>query len=317
MNLIERSFRLEASEGLGRKPRPELIGPILTHLHGTLQDTVRMGFLHSSRARGRVPAALKSAADVRYVGHSADGDNATLLRFEVAPFGEVAAELFQQQDLWDDGPRPDQTAFELLGSALGDVAAHRVESSRFDPGLLRRIASYRKMFGHGRLQRIALPDTALPQPGQLDSAVVMEAKALSDSTPSSQRVRVTGRLDLMGASQGVLKLHLQPGSVVTAIWEGDVPLDKLTAFFNRDVVVEGLAIFRPSGSLLRVDADAIAPANTNDEFFRHLPTGVIARDFTKLAQLRPGEKSVYTRILGSIPAEESDEAFAAAVEALS
>jgi len=48
-----------------------------------------------------------------------------------------------------------------------------------------------------------------------------------------------------------------------------------------------------------------------------LPTGVLDRDFAKLAQLRPGEKSVYARILGSIPGEESDEEFAAAVEALS
>ena len=317
MNFIERSFRLEADEGLGGKPRPELIGPILTHLHDTLQDTVRMGFLHSSRARGRVPAALKSAADVRYLGHSADGANATLLHFQVAPFGEAAAELFNQQRLWDEGPQPDQTAFELLGSALCDVAGHRADSNRFDPALLRRIASYRRMFGRGRLQRIALPDTVLPQPGQLDSSVANAAKELSDATPTSQRVRITGRLDLMGASQGVLKLHLEPGAIVTAIWEGDTPLETLTSFFNRDVVIEGLAVFRPSGSLLRVDADAIAAAKTSDEFFRHLPTGVLDRDFAKLAQLRPGEKSVYARILGSIPGEESDEEFAAAVEALS
>ena len=317
MNLVERSFRLEAAEGLGRKPRPELIGPVLTHLHDTLQDAVRMGFLHSSRARGRLPAVLRSAADVRYLGHSADGENATLLRFEVAPFGEAAAQLFQQQLLWDEGPRPEQTAFELLGSALGDVAAHRVESNRFDPGLLRRIASYRRMFSPGRLQRIALPDTDLPLPGQLDSTVVSAATALSDATPSSERVRVAGRLDLMGASQGVLKLHLQPGVIVTAIWEGEGLLETLTPMFNRDVVVEGLAIYRPSGSLLRVDADAIAAASPNDEFFRHLPSGTVRQDFAKLAQLRPGEKSVYARILGSIPAEESDDEFAAAVEALS
>ena len=99
MNTVERSFRLEAQSGLGAKPRPELIGPILTHLHDTLQDTVRMGFLHSSRARGRIPASVKAAADVRYLGHSAAGDGATVLRFEVAPFGEVAAELFSQTQL--------------------------------------------------------------------------------------------------------------------------------------------------------------------------------------------------------------------------
>lgn len=121
MKLVERSFRLSAPEGPGPKPRPELIGPVLSHLHDTRQDAVRMGFLHSSRARGRISSALKAAAEVRYLGHSADGADATVLRFEVAPFGEAAAELFKQRLLWDDGPQPEQTAFELLSTSLADI----------------------------------------------------------------------------------------------------------------------------------------------------------------------------------------------------
>ena len=38
--------------------------------------------------------------------------------------------------------------------------------------------------------------------------------------------------------------------------------------------------------------------------------------YQEIARLRPGEKSVYAKILGSIPAEESDEEFEAAVAAL-
>ena len=64
MECVERSVLLEAPSGLGAKPRPELIGPVLSQLHQTLQDSVRMGFLHSSRARGRVPLGIQRAADV-------------------------------------------------------------------------------------------------------------------------------------------------------------------------------------------------------------------------------------------------------------
>ena len=42
-----------------------------------------------------------------------------------------------------------------------------------------------------------------------------------------------------------------------------------------------------------------------------------APDYEAMTRLRPGEKSPFHRILGSIPAEESDEEFAAAVEAFS
>jgi hypothetical protein len=40
-------------------------------------------------------------------------------------------------------------------------------------------------------------------------------------------------------------------------------------------------------------------------------------DYSARARLRPGEASPFGRILGGIPAEETDEEFAAAVEALS
>ena len=317
MKTIERSFRLEANEGLGGKPRPELIGPVLTHLHETLQDSVRMGFLQSSRARGRVSTPLRLAADVRYLGHSAEGDKATLLHFEVPTFGEAAADLYRQQSLWEDGPQPEQTAFELLGSALRDVAARCADSSRFDSGLLRRFASYRRMFGRGHLSRIALPDAALPASGQLDAAVAEAARAMYSATPHPQRVRVAGRLDLLGASQGVIKLDVGGGNMVMALWDGDANVDSFREYFNREVVIEGMAVFRPSGALLRVDATAIAAATARDDFFRIVPSGVVTTDIHRIARLRPGEKSAYARILGGIPAEESDEEFAAAVEALS
>ena len=317
MNTVERSFRLEAKEGLGARPRPELIGPVLSHLHSTLQDTVRMGFLLSSRARGRVPAQLKAAADVRYSGHSAAGESATLLHFEVPRFSTAAPDMFRQQRLWDDGPEPEQTVFELLGSALVDVAARRKDSNRFDQGLLRRFLGYRRLFTRGQLTRIALPDIVGIEPACLDAAVTSAAGELSADTPASQRVRVVGRLDVMGASQGVLKLEVRPGAVVTGLWEGEASIDSLKEFFNRDVVVEGLAVFRPSGSVLRVDVRAIAPASAADDYFRIVPTATTRPDAAKTARLRPGESSPYARILGRIPIEESDEEFLAAIDALS
>jgi hypothetical protein len=93
-------------------------------------------------------------------------------------------------------------------------------------------------------------------------------------------------------------------------------VETLTEFFNRDVVIEGAGVFRPSGSLLRIDADAIVPAREEDEFFRQVPEGIVERDYRNLARLRPGETSAYALILGSMPSEESDEEFEAALAAL-
>jgi hypothetical protein len=95
-----------------------------------------------------------------------------------------------------------------------------------------------------------------------------------------------GRLDVMGASQGVLTLDARPSEIVTALWGGEEPVETLREFFNRDVVVEGVGVFRPSGSLLRVDADAIVLAASQDEFFRRVPSAAAKRDYHELVRLQ-------------------------------
>ncbi len=92
-----------------------------------------------------------------------------------------------------------------------------------------------------------MPDTVLDRRGQIDASVVTAASELYAVTPTPRRVRVTGRLDVMGASQGVLKLDVRPSEIVTALWDGEEPVETLREFFNRDVVVRALA-----SSVLRV-----------------------------------------------------------------
>ena len=306
---------MEAPEGLGRYPRPEFIGPLLTHLPETLQDAVRMGFLNSSRATGRISDALKAAAQVRFVGVEADGANATVLTFRVPRFGEAAPELFAQGHMWDDGPAADATAFDLLGLAVRDVAARKENSMHFDQPLLHRVSGYETLLNRG-ISRISI-DTALGgDHPSIDHNVAAIARELSRVTPPSRRVRVTGRLDLMGASQGVLKLHVRAGQIITALWSGLEPLECFREHFNRDVVLEGTGVFRPSGTLLRIDADALVPATQQGEFFRDAPSAVPISDYQQLARLRPGEASAFAKLHGSLPTEESDEVFMAALETL-
>lgn len=274
-----------------------------------------MGFLHSSHPRGRIPNSLKAAADVRFVGHEGQGDGVTLLHFAVPSFSSAAADLFRQPRLWDDGPKPDETAFELFGAALQDVVGRRKDSDAFDRGLLRRIGSYRRLLKQG-VDRIGMPDTLEPRRGRIDTGVVDAASDLVAATPDSRRVRVVGRLDVMGVSQGVLKVEVLPNAFVTAVWEGEAAVHAFKHLLNQDVVVEGLGVFRPSGTLLRVDADAVVPASSRDDFFRQVPAAPVVRDYQKLARLRPGEPSVYAKLRGFIPAEESDEEFQAALDEL-
>jgi len=315
VKLIERTFELRGPEGLGAKPRPELIGPVLVRVRETLLDSVRMGFLHSSHARGRIPGCLQRAADVRFLGHAAGKDDSTLLRFEVPEFGSVAAELFEQGQLWSSGPKPEQTAFDLLAESLHDVRSLAKNSERFDHALLRRFASYHGLF-RGGLDSITLPDAHAAESECIDKTLSAAAKSLFLETPPPKRIRLCGRLDLLGVSKRVMGLFVEDGAAVTAVWTTEGFVD-LASFLDKQVVIEGLAEFRPSGTLLRVDAEAIREADAGDAAFSRLPLPESRQNYQKLAAaVRPGQKP-FASIFGLIPGEESDEEFAAAVAELS
>ena len=315
MKLLERTFELRGPEGLGAKPRPELIGPVLGRVHETLLDSVRMGFLHSSHARGRIPLCLRQAADVRFIGHVAGQNDSTILRFEVPEFGSVAEELFEQGQFWSSGPKPEQTAFDLLAASLRDVRKLAKNSERFDHALLRRFASYRHLLRRG-LSSIALPDINDSETESIDEPLSAAAESLFRETPPAHRVRLCGRLDLLGVSKRVMGLCLEDGAAVTAVWTTEGFVD-LANFLDKQVMIEGLAEFRPSGTLLRVDADAIREAGAGDASFSTLPLPELRRNYQKAAAtVRPGQKP-YASIFGLIPGEESDEEFAVAVAELS
>jgi len=312
IHLVERTFELHGPSGLGAEPRPELVGPVLAGLHTTLVDSVRMGFLHASRMRGRLPRGLEAAAAVRFIGMDGRGDNLTRLHFRVARFGDVAAELFEQRQLWEDGPQPEQNAFDLLGLSLSDVRNQRTDSSRFDRGLLNRFAKYRTALKRG-VESIRI-EGATSEHARIDPELVDAAEQLRQHTPPSRRVRLCGKLDMMGVSRKVMGLYLEDGTLVTALWNAD-DFAGLAGFLDKDVVIEGLAVFRPSGRLLRIDADAIDAAGARDSYFSTLPLpGAV--DYTATVRARPGD-SAYKDLLGMIPGEESDEEFLKALEEIS
>ena len=228
-------------------------------------------------------------------------------------FGSVAEELFEQEQLWSSGPKPEQTAFDLLSASLHDVRQMTKNSERFDHALLRRFANYRRLLRHG-LTSIALPD-ANSKEESIDEPLSDAAESLFQETPPACRVRMCGRLDSLAVSRRVLGLYLEDGTPVTAVWTSEGFVD-LANFLDKQIVIEGLAEFRPSGTLLRVDADAIRDAGAGDSSFSTLPLPEFRRNYQKAAAtVRPGQKP-YASIFGLIPGEESEEAFAAAVAEL-
>src|SRR5439155_25873964 len=111
--------RLRSKDHYGRHVPPSAVGEILRALPVVVRQAIRMGFAGRSTTRGRRPAWLTAASDIRFVGF--DGNEDTLLHFEAPSFGEAAEELYRQPEFWPNKPPPEDTGFDLLGDVLADV----------------------------------------------------------------------------------------------------------------------------------------------------------------------------------------------------
>ena len=120
---------------------------------------------------------------------------------------------------------------------------------------------------------------------------------------------------MLTVSRRVLGFYLDSGALATAVWMSTDVVD-LAGFLNQRVLIEGIAHYRPSGSLLRIDAEAIDHAGPGDAFFSTLPPPELRRDYILEASRGRPLQTPYESIFGILPGDESEDEFAAAVEEL-
>jgi hypothetical protein len=299
----------------GGKPIPVIIGGLLCHVDRIVKAAVRMGFRHSSSKKGRIPAWLNAVSDIRLVDISVDrASDATILSFEAPRFGDVTDEPYGQKLLFDPPPAQNDTAFNLFGDFIQDVSSHVSDSERYDLGLLKRFGQFGTDFKHG-VDSIELDGDRLSiqRPPRIDSTLTAAAASLTHEIPAPKRARVAGKLNMIRVSDNVFDLLLDDGSRLRGVWtENDItPLANL---LGKTVVVGGLAIFRASKSLLRLDANAIQLAGANDSFFSKMPQPAQAsldvKDIFRKQKARGGISALF----GKWPGNETDEELLAALK---
>jgi hypothetical protein len=257
---------------------------------------------------------LQAAWDIRYAGQTAGADDSTRLHFIAPRLVAAAPRLFEQGTLFEELVAPDDTGFDVTGRMLADVAAGVGDSERFDAPLLKDVFAFDRSLRVG-IESIHLAGNKLEELRQTDItvSVTQSARSLYAEIPSPRRVRVAGTLDMIRVSDRVFELMLMNGSRVRAVWSADTVVH-LKEYLSRQVVIEGNAIFRPSGSVLRIDAGAIAPAHEQDLFFSEMPTPV--RGGSDIQSMRRPQTSTtgLNAIWGTWPGEESEAELLATLE---
>jgi hypothetical protein len=320
MSTIVHQVLLKSREQFHAKLPPHHLGLLLAELPFAVRDAVAMALRNRSAAHGRRPAWLDRAADVRFVGFRSD-DN-TVLNFEAPTLGDAAEEIYAQSSLFpelESKPSPEDTGFDVLGDVIAEVDRKNADSGHFDPPLLNRISRFQKVFSKRSpftefditSRRYSNENAA-----RITSNTVEAAKSLLGRTPAPQRVRIVGQLVGLEASTLRFSVLLDSGEKVIGVF-GDLHMDTINDFWRKRVVVLGTAVYRASGRLLRVDAEAIKPGEGESAIFSQMPAPPSAKlDISKFRKPQ-GLRSGIAAIVGKWPGDESDEDIEDALEKMS
>jgi hypothetical protein len=251
-----------------------------------------------STARGGAPVWLGEAGDVRLVGLR---EGSLVLDVIARPLAEIAPGVFPSGN--------DETALDLLMSAVDDALQGRRDSERLDLGMLQTLVKVRALFGRGarslRLTRIGATSVKVAEPA------AERFLRLATETPPSRIDRIVGHLDSLTMSTRTCLLKLSDGTSLKGNIGTSVDLDHLKSLLGLDVVVEGLIAFRPSGRPQRIEVEHAAAAQVRDVLWMRTPHGELPGEPLEL----PTQELV--PYFGQWPGDEDDEQVFAALREIS
>lgn len=301
---------------LGLKPHQGLPGALLRDLLDAVdrgaRGSVRLRLEGRSGARGGpTPGWVHRAARFEVAGFTRDVPGVELhapsLR-DAIPDRLAQYHLFEAVDA-------EQSALGLMGTSLEEATEGNENSDAYDEGLLSTFEEFRRVFRHG-VDEVEIRNGRRDAPAvHLTPAGLEVVTRLQRETPRPQRVRVAGVVDAIRHSDQAFTLVLGSGTAIRGVLAEGKP-DALVPFFGKPTVVSGLAHFRPSGALLRVDAESLSPGDERDLALWAAIPQPLASPFSAQELRRPQRtRAGVSALLGEWPGDETeDEIFAMVAE---
>jgi hypothetical protein len=268
--------------------------------------------------KGPRPAWLDAACALDVTGLSF---GSAVVSMEAPTLREADAEKFGdgqvegQCRLFDAGDQDfgEQTAVDLFAQVLSALVEQGADDVVADRALLDTCVRFASVSGGGfegvQLDGLRGRDAPLV----ITPADVPRIELLRDSTPRPQAVRVAGTLDTISVSTSDVVLKLDDGTKLPARME-DHDLDALRELFGKLVVVSGIAHYRPSGRILRLDLETIGGAGPGDRIFAVVPAAH-RRPLVTTRVAQDGSSGV-AAFFGTWPGEESEDDLLDALQAI-
>lgn len=305
-------LRVAGSNASGHRISGPLLRDLLDLLAEGSRRALRLRVEGRSVAKGTAPSWLTPAADFDFTGLS---DGSCLIHVDAPSLAHAVPEQFEQGSFFLDHHK---SAVALWIESVGDALEGKADSDLFDASLLQGFErDLKRVFSHSVGSVEITNSTPQAKPVVLTPDSVEVVRLLRLQTPQSRRVRVAGRLDTLRHSDHRFTMIMADGSTVTGIAEG-VDDHELARLWGREAIVSGVAVFRPSGALLRIEADRVLPASGVDvEIWSDVPVPLEGELDIRALHKAQGPRSGVNAILGKWPGDETDAEIDALLEEIS
>lgn len=305
-------IRLKGSQASGAHADGAMLRDLLDVLIDGTQGALRLRLEGRSRTRGAAPKWLQRAARFEVLGFA---EGSTIVSLAAPSIQEAAPGIFAQGHLFQELD-PEQSSLQLFEESLKEALSGRPESDLFDQPFLGAMLNFKKILGSG-IESIELRDPANGASKVcVDTGRLQNVENLRRQTPPDQRIRLAGQLDTIRHSDRMFTLILDDGQSIRGLAERIAP-QELAALFGQRAVVSGKAVFRPSGSVLRIEIDLLEPAGDDSAVWSHMPRPALGKIQGRPQLDAQGPRSGINKVFGRWPGEESEAEILQALEALS
>ena len=236
------------------------------------------------------------------------GKGSTVLEFEAPTLKETAQERIRQQDLWYTVPEPNDTAITLLSNSIRDAEEEKMESDRYDRGMLDTLLGFRQILENDKIKIELRSRSRLKDNFTIDAVRYKNIERVRTAAPESQAVLVSGYFNVIEHSERKFTLTLENKQTVHGkIDEGLINVEEMRRMWGKKVTIKGTVHYLASGKPRMLEAHHIQARQVGDEILASLPMPVHEPQLSFLPKSGTSSKGIVHEIWGKWPGDESIE----------
>lgn len=254
----------------------------------------------------KIPGLWTQAQDIQLEKVFGDQTAGTNLLVNCEPLsGKIKA--FQvdmyKQDLWKELQQV--TPMTLLISAFNTALTESGDRNQLDKPLLKALIQFKKNFVSDQ-ETISLSNRQSIPGIEIRKSDFKKIELLEDSIPEPNKVSVFGKVEELKHSKRSVVL-MTDGKRINAFAKDDDILDGIKEYFGQELVITGMAHYRPGGVLSYLVIQSYRKPDEADPNLEREPSAMTAEQQLLFQIKKKGLINPLASIVGEWPGDESIE----------